>query len=252
MFSFSVANAQGTDSPGDIHTTVMTVAGHGAYVILNEANAKVWAAIHGLGATLYAWFVPSGGAGQNPHFWRRREVGSIASGSQIILEGGRKGLSGAPVSRARKARYKGRRLGPNRYATRNLIYDLDNRGMVIMVGIHLMARTQTVERWRWPLMLVSIARLRKFLWQTKLRYPGVPIIVAGDTNLKRLGALGLGPSWRIIQTPADMGRAHYTQVQTYGMVSVTNVRQFATKSDHKALVMDVQVWEHAPKYRAAS
>lgn len=176
--------------------------------------------------------------GQNLHLWRTRQVQALQHGSKLLLQGGRRGLG--------KSKRDKRRRGPNRTAAWQLNVDLDTKRLVILVDPHLLARTTTSERWRWPLMLLSLAHLRALLRWLQLRYPGVPIVAGGDGNLPKLGQWRLGKGWRTVATPADFGRRHYTQLYVYGPVVVSDVRELHTVSDHDAILCTLDLTEAAP------
>lgn len=214
--------------------------GQGDYVVLNECRAKAKAAI--VAATRAPNLRSYMRAGsQNVHAWRMSEVGVLAHGGRLVLQGGRRG--------AGKAARDKRRRGPNRDASWQLIYDVDTFALLIVVDWHNIARFTTSERWRRPLAMAALVKLRALLVVLMRRYPGVPIAVAGDGNDPTLGSWRLGPKWRTVHTPADFGRRHYTQVYLRGPVIATKVRKFASSSDHDGLAMDLAVQPGAPTFK---
>lgn len=206
------------------------------YGVLNEYGPGAAVAVRGMLSrkTWRAW-VPAGGAKVNPHVWR---AGMFAVGQPLVgllVRGGHRGLDDTAAPLRMKRRYRRRRLGPHRWATGTRIVELSTSKPAIIVGVHLPARTQTVERWRWPVMLLTQANLRRYLLGIERRYPGVPLILCGDMNLARTSDLKLGTGWESVATPADMGRKHYTQVHTKGNVTVGHAVDENTASDHDAI-----------------
>lgn len=215
-------------------------ATHGTYVMLNECRGEVksWIArrLRAV-STQRAW---SRRGSQNVHMWRSDRVrGGLARGQRVLLVGGRKGLG--------KSRRDKRRRGPTRDGCWQLCAELATSRAVIFVDLHLLARVTTSERWRWPLMRSSLAQLRALLRILMVRYPGVPIVVGGDGNLPKLNQWRLGKGWRVVATPADFGRRHYTQVYVHGPAVITGVSEHNTSSDHDALAMTVVLTEDAPE-----
>lgn len=211
----------------------------GDYVMLNECRDRVltWARRRvkqrppipqvGMHASL-----------QNVHLYRQEKVGVIARGTKVLLVGGRKGLG-----RTRRDR---RRRGPTRTSPWQLIFERSTQRCCIFVDPHMLARTTTSERWRWPLMLASLARLRALMLTLQTRFPGVPIVVGGDGNLPNLGQWKLGKRWRVIHTPADFGHRHYTQLYVRGDVDVSEVHEWLNDSDHDAIVVHLVIGPGAP------
>lgn len=214
---------------------------HGDYLMMNEARARVdaWATkrarlVGGPIAQVRTWAHL-----QNRHMWRVGKVRVVARGTRVLLVGGRKGLG--------KSKRDRRRRGPTRSAPWQLVAEAATQRLLILVDPHFLARTTTSERWRWPLMLLTLTRLRALLTWLQLRYPGVPILVGGDGNLPKLGQWKLGKGWRNVPTPADFARRHYTQLYAHGDVAVTGMRELHTASDHDAIACVVTIGEGAPK-----
>lgn len=226
------------DKPG----AAQQALAHGEYLMLNEVRSRVtaWAArrVRQRGGPIPP--VGSYASLQNLHLYRHDQVGLVERGTKVLLVGGRKGLG--------KTRRDRRRRGPTRTAPWQLIFERTaGQPLLILVDPHLLARTTTSERWRWPLMLASLARLRALLIWLQLRFPGVPIVAGGDGNLPKLGQWKLGKGWRVIDTPTDFGRRHYTQLYVHGPVAVTNVRELHTSSDHDAILCNLTIGPDAPR-----
>lgn len=168
--------------------------------------------------------------GQNVVAVRTGKAAILKAGSWKISAGGRIGLGG---------RGDRRRLGPGRDAAWALLSLEPAGGRVIVVVPHFMARAFTVERWRLPAWKAARLRLLLGLRVLRRRYPGVPIIVAGDGNDPHPWQLGKG--WTRHATPADLGRLHYTQVHTFGAVQLGRIIGHDTASDHDALAFTVSV-----------
>lgn len=235
MLQFVVLNV--ANKPAATHEAMA----RGDYAVLNECRDEAKAAIRKKArVTGFRAYIRAGS--QNVHMWRTREAGVVAHGGRLLLHGGRRG--------AGKSRRDRRRRGPSRDASWQLVYDVDNLGLLLVIDWHQIARYTTSERWRKPLALAALARLRALLVVLILRYPGVPVVVAGDGNTPKLGAWRLGHQLHAVHTPPDFGRRHYSQVYVRGPVDVANVRRFASISDHDGLSMDLQVHETAPKFKA--
>lgn len=210
---------------------------HGDYLALNECRDNVKAAVRRLVKlpNMRAWLP----ARQNVHVWRWSEVHVVERGARVLLRGGRRGLGG---------RRDKRRRGPTRDATWQLVYDVDTLGLLIIVDWHNIARSRTSERWRVPLDKAARVRLRVLLVWLMTRYPAVPIVVAGDGNLPKLGSWRLGPRFHAVRTPPDHGPRHYQQVYLRGLVQASDVREVHTTSDHDALAMNLDVLPGAPTW----
>lgn len=235
---------------GNVHNKVSAVQqllAHGDYVMLNESDHDVRVFLSKL--TGFGVFVPPGSTGKRMcHVWRTPQLRVMGRNSRTVMRGGYRGLEDARVSRAMKRRYRKRRLGPDRMATATLTADTEADGaLVLLVNVWLIAKSSTSERWRWPVMALSQAHLRLYLHQLRKRHPGVPAVLAGDTNLTRLGMLKLGSWWRQVNTPPDMGGHHFTQVHCTGDVDVRFVRELRNASDHDAFVLSVKVGADAPR-----
>lgn len=232
-----LAVANTADKPG----AAQAALAHADYLMLNECRDTVKAWVHRR-TRLKGGPIPIVDAyvsgRQNVHMWRTAQVHVVAHGVRVLLVGGRRGLG--------KSKRDRRRRGPTRDAPWQLVTDVDTHRLLILVDPHLLARTTTSERWRRPLMLLSLARLRALLKWLQLRWPGVPIVAGGDGNLPKLGQWKLGKGWRVIDTPADFGRRHYTQLYVHGPVVVGDVRELHTSSDHDAILCTLDVLAGAP------
>lgn len=228
-FRLYVANVH--DDPAAVRQTLDAAD----YAMLNEVRTRATRAIRAL-ASVWAWFIPKGAARQNVHVWRTAKF-AVAKASIVrrITAGGRRGLAGTDASLKMKRRYAKRRLGPSRYAVVRLVRELSTGLPVLMVCVHLPARTQTSERWRWAVMRLTMRLLRRLLLACEKRWPGVPIILAGDMNLKDPSDLLLGTGWKAVHTLPDMGGRRYTQIHTKGAVSISHVSEEHTASDHDAV-----------------
>jgi len=218
---------------------VHQVAAHGDYAMMNEVRDQAIGALADLQHAGWRAYLPKSGARQNSHLWDPRQVGVVARGQRLLMVGGHKGNG--------KNRRDKRRRGPSRFETHQVVYDFDGRGMVTLIDLHLAAKASTTARWRMPLVLASLVRARASAAALRARYPGVPQVMAGDGNLPRLGSWRMGKSWHVVQTPADFGRRHYTQVYYRGPITVTLVKEVHTASDHDALVLDLDT-DHAPRF----
>lgn len=213
--------------------------GHAEYAVFNECRGTGLATIaqlvrHGV----WKAYTPHGS--QNVHVWREGAVGVVARGRRVLVAGGH--LGAGKVKRDR------RRRGPTRDETHQVIYDLENRGLVTLIGLHLPAKGTTTARWRMPLVLAALVRARVSANALRLRYPGAGQVMVGDGNLPALGTWRMGKSWKNLRTPSDFGRRHYTQVYYRGPVTVRFVREVHTASDHDALVLDVEPTGQAARF----
>lgn len=253
-----IANAQKPDSARDNALTVAEVADHADLAGLNEANdAAVQTAMRK--APGFRVWIPKGGAEQNSMMWREGVVDLAPRDTTKIIDGGRIGLSRVLPRRFRRDR---RRLGPNHYAVTGVATDLDGVNQLlerrvarpvaheqcshIFTLYHGTARTQTSERWRWPVMVAQIRNLRRHNARQERANPGMPHLVAGDTNLRKLPRVFLGRGWREIKLPPDLGGMHYTRVLVKSpkgaprKLVIEQPRRFRTKSDHYAESVDVR------------
>lgn len=234
MIRLAIANT--ADKP----SVAIDALGRADYVMMNECRDRViaWARRR---AKLRGGPVPQVGmyaSLQNVHVYRQDQVGVVARGTKVLLQGGKLGLG-----RSRKDR---RRRGPTRTSPWQLIFERSSTRCCILIDPHLLARTTTTERWRWPLMLASLARLRGLAHTLQLRFPGVPIVCGGDGNLPKLGQWKLGKGWRVIDTPADFGRRHYTQLYVRGDVDVSAVAEWRNDSDHDGITCHLVIGPGAP------
>lgn len=244
--SFRLVVANVHDDPVALRQALANAPG---YALLNEVQERAVRALYALSALFGRWR-----SVQNAHVWKRSTIRRVPGPQRIrrLARGGRRGLADVPVSRRLKRRHRRKRLGPSRFAMAQLVYEVATGRMVIMVVTHLPARSQTVEKWRRYLMnRVVIPNLRKFLHSLEAAHPGVPIVFGGDVNLKDLDDLRLGHGWRVAKTPPDFGKRHYTQVHYAGPVSITDVGEFNTASDHDAISCTVTIGASAPVYEAA-
>lgn len=225
----------------DKPTIAMGALAHSDYLLLNEARDRVlsWARKRTRNHGGPVFQVGMFASGQNVHVYRQRSVGVVARGQRVLLTGGRRGLGKSPRDR--------RRRGPTRTAAWQLVFTRDDKRLLILVDLHLIARSTTSERWRRPLMLLSLARLRVLHRQLQLRFPGVPIVTAGDGNLPTLNQWKLGKDWRVIATPPDFGHRHYTQLYVYGDVRVEHVREQHNASDHDAIACTLILGDGVPR-----
>lgn len=169
----------------------------------------------------------------NGFAWRRSAVVGTRVSRRRIMRGGKR--------RVGKVRRR-RRLGPSRFAIALRVRDGDRAALHVQT--HLMARAWTRHPWRRPLWWASVAALRTYIaWLS--RRPanrGLPIIVSGDVNTDiRRGRINLGRGFVELDTPDTFGRSRYDRVFYRGPVSVQLARTIRTGSDHRALVLNVEL-----------
>lgn len=197
--------------------------------LFSEAGTNIRPQLAGVQRRSSSWryFVGVGSAAnQMAHVWRPSKLTNHGHNQAKLMQGGH--IAG------------GRRLGPNRYAVTGTFTDRATGRTILVTHVWLIAKSTTSARWRWGRMLASQARLRVHIAAVARRHPNTAHIVAGDTNLNKLGRLALGKGWRNIASAPDMGAQHFTQLYVKGDLTVKYVGRISTSSDHKALRFSVQ------------
>lgn len=79
-------------------------------------------------------------------------------------------------------------------------------------------------------------------------WPGVPVVISGDTNKPdNDGAVTFPPvTMTYVSTPPSWGSNHYDQFHIKGTIRAISSRTITTKSDHKTVVVQMEITTPAP------
>lgn len=188
--------------------------------VLNEINPK--------DAAYYRKYMRANGLtwfrrGQVAIVWDADLLQVHACGIRRIMKGGHVGPGG-------------KRVGPNRYMLKWKGHFVgDSKARLMVLGTHLMAKSDTEHKWRRPLFARSVRNAGLYIKRSLKNYPDG--FIAGDMNKLKYVDFPFVDEEHVI-TPPDFGRARYTQVHTFGKLRVTNVQEFTTPSDHDGIEFD--------------
>lgn len=232
MSSYTFATANLGPTPTRRRAAAHQLVTHPAIDLagVNEADAVARRELRSHSETHGSWL-----PGLDGFVWRRELVTFRPIGSRVLSLGGWRKVK---VNRRRRRR----RFGPTRHARAGLV-TVASRSAV-HVQTHLMAQAWTKQRWRRPFWWASVARLRAYLWALQRRpsLRGLPVFVSGDVNTDK-PKLWLGRGFVELDSPDTFGRGRYDRIwlRSNGRARVGNVRRWRTRSDHYALLVDVEL-----------
>lgn len=186
---------------------------------LNEfgksVDHKYLASINGIGSYIY---------GELAVLWDESRFERVLATRYLIMRGGHVGADGKPGG-------DDRRVGPSRWLLLVVLRDKAT-GITFQVNTtHLVARADTVAKWRRGIRAASIKLTGLFISKINNRYPNG--VLNGDMNF--VGPLLDFPYLSETQLPtlSTFGNMHYDRSFVWGEVKLTRpARTFKRLSDH--------------------